>query len=78
MITDVRVLVVDDEANQREALGGFLLKRGYDTVLAADGDTALRIVHDSVVDVMLTDVRMPGMDGAELLAKAKAAAEGLF
>ena len=73
MITDVRVLVVDDEANQREALGGFLLKRGYDTVLAADGDTALRIIHDSVVDVMLTDVRMPGMDGAELLAKAKAA-----
>ncbi|MBK6900070.1 MAG: sigma-54-dependent Fis family transcriptional regulator [bacterium] len=72
-MTDVRVLVVDDEANQREALGGFLLKRGYDTVLAADGDTALRIVHDSVVDVMLTDVRMPGMDGAELLAKAKVA-----
>jgi two-component system NtrC family response regulator len=72
-MTDVRVLVVDDEANQREALGGFLLKRGYDTVLAADGDTALRIIHDSVVDVMLTDVRMPGMDGAELLAKAKAA-----
>ena len=72
-MTDVRVLVVDDEANQRESLGGFLVKRGYDTVLAADGETALRIVRENVVDVMLTDVRMPGMDGAELLARAKAA-----
>ncbi|MBK6900089.1 MAG: sigma-54-dependent Fis family transcriptional regulator [bacterium] len=72
-MTDARVLIVDDEASQRESLGGFLLKRGYDVVLAGDGATALRIVHESVVDVMLTDVRMPVMDGAELLAKAKAA-----
>ena len=72
-MTDARILIVDDEAVQRESLGGFLVKQGYDVVLAADGPTALRILHDAVVDVMLTDVRMPGMDGAELLARAREA-----
>ena len=73
LMTEARILIVDDEAVQRESLGGFLVKQGYDVVLAADGPTALRIVHDAVVDVMLTDVRMPGMDGVELLSRARAA-----
>ena len=68
-MSEARILIVDDEAVQRESLGGFLVKQGYDVVLAADGPTALRIVHDAVVDVMLTDVRMPGMDGVELLSR---------
>ena len=72
-MTDARILIVDDEAAQRESLGGFLVKQGYDVVLAADGPTALRIVQGTVVDVMLTDVRMPGMDGAELLVRAREA-----
>ncbi|MBK9472339.1 MAG: sigma-54-dependent Fis family transcriptional regulator [bacterium] len=72
-MSEARILIVDDEAVQRESLGGFLVKQGYDVVLAADGPTALRIVHDAVVDVMLTDVRMPGMDGVELLSRARAA-----
>jgi two-component system NtrC family response regulator len=72
-MTDARILIVDDEAVQRESLGGFLVKLGYDVVLAADGPTALRIVQGTVVDVMLTDVRMPGMDGAELLVRAREA-----
>jgi two-component system NtrC family response regulator len=72
-MTDARILIVDDEAVQRESLGGFLVKQGYDVVLAADGAAALRIVQTAVVDVMLTDVRMPGMDGAELLARAREA-----
>ncbi len=70
-MTDARILIVDDEAFQRESLGGFLVKQGYDVVLAADGETALRIVQEAVVDVMLTDVRMPGLDGAELLVRAR-------
>ncbi|MHB8078539.1 MAG: sigma-54-dependent transcriptional regulator [Candidatus Krumholzibacteriia bacterium] len=70
-MTDARLLIVDDEANQRESLGGFLVKQGYDVVLAADGETALRILRDDIVDVMITDVRMPDMDGVELLARAK-------
>ena len=73
MMTDARILIVDDEAVQRESLGGFLVKQGYDVVLAADGAAALRIVQTAVVDVMLTDVRMPGMDGAELLVRAREA-----
>ncbi len=73
MMTDARILIVDDEAAQRESLGGFLVKQGYDVVLAADGTAALHIVQTAVIDVMLTDVRMPGMDGAELLARAREA-----
>jgi DNA-binding NtrC family response regulator len=70
-MTDARILIVDDEAFQRESLGGFLVKQGYDVVLAADGATALRIVQEAVVDVMLTDVRMPGLDGVQLLVRAR-------
>ncbi|MBK8164399.1 MAG: sigma-54-dependent Fis family transcriptional regulator [bacterium] len=70
-MTDARILVVDDEAAQRESLGGFLVKQGFDVVLAADGETALRILQGAVVDVMLTDVRMPGLDGVELLRRAR-------
>jgi two-component system NtrC family response regulator len=70
-MSDARLLIVDDEANQRESLGGFLVKQGYDVVLAADGETALRILREDIVDVMITDVRMPDIDGVELLARAK-------
>ncbi len=70
-MTEARILVVDDEAAQRESLGGFLVKQGFDVVLAADGETALRILQGAVVDVMLTDVRMPGLDGVELLRRAR-------
>lgn len=70
-MTDTRVLIVDDEAVQRESLGGYLVKQGYDVVLAADGETALKILRETIVDVMITDFRMPGLDGLELLARAR-------
>ncbi len=70
-MTDARILIVDDEAIQRESLGGFLVKQGYDVVLADGGETALRILHDSVIDVMITDVRMPDLDGVTLLTRAR-------
>jgi len=70
-MSGTRILVVDDEAVQRESLGGFLVKQGHDVVLADGGETALRILRESVVDVMITDVRMPGLDGSALLARAR-------
>ena len=64
------LLIVDDERNTREGLGRFL-KRRYNVLLAEDGPTALGLLQNQGVDVVLSDIRMPGMDGLELLAKIR-------
>jgi CheY-like chemotaxis protein len=67
-----RVLVVDDEANARNALGELLDDAGYDVALAASGGEGLALVDTFHPDVLLTDALMPGMGGAELAARARA------
>lgn len=62
------VLIVDDDANTRMGLRRALQDR-YEVRLAEDGRHALEALSDGRVDVMLTDVRMPGMDGMTLLRK---------
>jgi two-component system NtrC family response regulator len=66
-----RILVVDDEETQREMLGGFLKKEGYSISLADSGEEALKICQDKFFEVALIDLKMPGMDGIELLSKLK-------
>ncbi|MGD8858451.1 MAG: sigma-54 dependent transcriptional regulator [Myxococcales bacterium] len=66
-----RVLVVDDEANAREALVELLADEGYETASAADGRRALEAMHDFAPQVVLTDLKMPGLDGIGLLQKAR-------
>jgi two-component system NtrC family response regulator len=61
------VLVVDDEESQRSVLAGFLRKRGLQVSAAATAAEALEIARGSVLDLVLTDLRMPGMTGVELL-----------
>jgi two-component system NtrC family response regulator len=61
------ILVVDDEEPQRRVLAGFLKKRGYGVEAVGDADEALRIVSSRAVDLVLTDLRMPGRSGAELV-----------
>ncbi len=63
------VLVVDDEKNSREGLAR-ALQRTYDVRLAENGQRALEILANEAVDVVLSDVRMPGMDGLTLLQRA--------
>lgn len=63
-----RVLIVDDEKSTREGLAR-ALRRNYEVVLAENGARALEITADHPVDVVLADLRMPGMDGLTLLQR---------
>ena len=67
MTTKHALLIVDDEQAQRESLAGFLVKKGYTVHQAATGEEALRVVQRTAVDLALTDLRMPTMDGHQLL-----------
>jgi two-component system response regulator HydG len=65
-----RVVIADDDESARVGLGALLQEEGFDVVLAADGAAALARVQESPTDVLVTDLRMPGMDGLELLRRA--------
>lgn len=65
------VLVADDEVTIRETLREVLAEQGYEVFTAADGCEAIQILTDSKVDVALVDIRMPEMDGLEVLAKSR-------
>jgi DNA-binding NtrC family response regulator len=69
---NLRIVVVDDEPAQRELIGGFLTKQGHEVLPAASGAEALAYVKDRQVDLVLSDCRMPGMSGPELLLGIKA------
>lgn len=66
-----RVLVVDDEPTARRALESLLLDEGYLVDTASSGEEALERLAERAPEVLLTDVRMPGIDGVELLSRAK-------
>lgn len=62
-----RILVVDDEKVIREILNDFLTSEGYEIVTAENGKVALALLEDYEFDVVLTDLKMPVMDGIELI-----------
>jgi len=67
----LRVLIVDDEPSLRDAAGRFLRKAGITTDTAVDGRAALEAIARQDYDVIITDIRMPGMNGRELVARLK-------
>lgn len=67
----MRVLIVDDERNQRESLAGFLKKIGYSVATAESAQTALAYMYTNPVDVVLSDHKMPYMTGTDLLKEIK-------
>jgi two-component system response regulator HydG len=69
--TKGRILVVDDEVNARTALCELLKDEGYGTESAADGFKALGKIAAFAPDLVLTDLKMPGMDGIQLLGKIR-------
>ena len=75
-MTRGRILIVDDEANARAALSEILRDEGYATETAADGFKALGKLEEFTPDVILTDLKMPGLDGIAFMEKAKAASPG--
>jgi len=66
-----RILIVDDEANARTALAELLRDDGYTVETAADGFKALPKLDDFAPDLVLTDLKMPGLDGIGLMRKAR-------
>ncbi|PYM94674.1 MAG: DNA-binding response regulator [Candidatus Rokuibacteriota bacterium] len=66
------LLVADDDPGLRESLERTLTREGYRVVLASDGRAALERVQAGGVDLIVTDLRMPGLTGLELLRAAKA------
>ncbi|MDR1043928.1 MAG: sigma-54 dependent transcriptional regulator [Candidatus Adiutrix sp.] len=71
MTTSPSILIVDDEGHIRKILSIMLGKRGYRCRLAASGQEALAILGQEEFDAVLTDLKMPGLDGLELLARIK-------
>lgn len=67
----MRVLVVDDEKRMVESLSGYLKLEGIECATASDGSEAVRLVEESFFDAVVTDLRMPGMDGLAFLRWAK-------
>jgi len=65
------VLVVDDEVGPRESLRA-VLKPDYQVLVAAEGEQAIRVVEQEPVDVVLLDLRMPGLSGIRVMEKIKA------
>ncbi len=63
------LLIVDDEPNVLSALRRLFRPHGYEILLAANGEEGLALLEGSVVDLVISDMRMPNMDGAEFLSQ---------
>ena len=72
MTEKAKILVVDDEVNLLKTLSDILSRNGYEVAVAKDGPSALSLIEKNGFDVALLDIRMPHMDGVELLGRIKA------
>lgn len=70
-MTKYSVLIVDDEENVRKLLQKIFLKENYITHIASNAEVALHIIDTCQVDVVITDIKMPGISGIELLNKIR-------
>lgn len=71
-MTSTRVLVVDDEAPIIELVRGYLEREGMEVIAASDGQVALDLIRERAPDVVVLDVNLPGLDGFEVLRRARA------
>ncbi|MDP2735241.1 MAG: response regulator, partial [bacterium] len=68
---DQRVLLVEDDAELRASLGTTLRELSFEVDLAEDGLEAVCKIKQSVYDILLTDLRLPGLSGEKILCQAK-------
>jgi YesN/AraC family two-component response regulator len=66
-----KILLVDDEEVIRDALGGFLVEEGHAVVEAANGTEAIEKLSTERFDIVITDIKMPGKSGIDVLTAAK-------
>src|SRR5438552_16997761 len=66
-----RFLIVDDDAGQRSLLDSFLRSQGFETLPVASGEGALEVLRSEEINMMISDVRMPGMTGLQTLRRAR-------
>ncbi|MGE5418400.1 MAG: sigma-54-dependent transcriptional regulator, partial [Acidobacteriota bacterium] len=67
----MQILLIDDEADSRHFIANFLKKFGYSVTEAGDGLEALRIIEEQDFGLVLTDIRMPGISGIEMLSELR-------
>lgn len=71
MTEKIKVLMVDDEEQFRNTTAKILARKGYETTMAASGEEAIEAVKKGRQDVVILDIKMPGLDGHETLAEIK-------
>lgn len=67
----MKALIIEDNAAQAKTTRLYLTKCGYDCDVAADGNTGCRMLCEQTYDIALVDIRLPGMDGLEIVRRAK-------
>lgn len=68
---DFHILVVDDEIEYQRAFSMILSRKGFHVLTCSDGQTALNMLAENEIDLVMTDLKMPGMDGLSLIQKVK-------
>ena len=71
MENSLRILIVDDQVNTCKSLQAILKKSGYHSEYTLKAEDALQRVQVEHFDIVITDIRMPGMDGMQLLEELK-------
>ena len=66
-----KILIVDDEEHIRDILSEFLSEQGFDVMDATDGEMAMGLFETNTFDLVITDIRMPKVNGLELLSMVK-------
>ncbi len=71
MKKNISLLIVDDEESVRDSLYNRFIEDGFSATCADSAASALSLIENRVFDIILTDIKMPGMDGSELLRRIK-------
>jgi two-component system chemotaxis response regulator CheY len=77
-MTAKTALVVDDSATMRNMIKATLNKEGFECITAQDGEKALKILGDQIVDIIVTDINMPNMDGIQLITELRKSPNAKF